>query len=73
MLPISEFSRFMNICVNGLASPDLLTDWDREFLNSISTKLEKYKRHTFVSEKQEEQFYRIEVYLREELGNDYEE
>lgn len=73
MLPQSEFNRYKKICLNGLINPDLLTDWDRAFLTDISERLDKYQRHTYISTKQEEQFDRIEGYLREELGHDYED
>lgn len=72
MLPSTEFERFQKIALNGLTNTDLLTDWDRNFLSDFSDKLEKYKRHTYVSDKQEEQLDRIETYLQRELGDDYE-
>ena len=71
MLPQSEFDRYQKICLNGLLYDDLLTDFDRRFLKDFTDKFEQYKRHTFVSDKQEEQFARIEKYLQEELGHDY--
>jgi hypothetical protein len=73
MLPPSEFNRFQRICLNGLSNPDLLTDWDRNFLQDYANKFVKFQRHTFVSDSQEEQFDRIEKYLKEELRHDYED
>lgn len=73
MLPQIELTRYQKICLNGLINDDVLTDFDRGFLTDFTEKLDKYKRHTYISDKQEEQFDRIEKYLREELGHDYED
>lgn len=71
MLPETEFRRLQTIVLNGLTNEQLLTDFDRKFLMDYEKKLDKYKRHTYVSDAQNEQFDRIEKYLKEELGEDY--
>lgn len=74
MLAEREFRRLQQVVYNGLVNgDDLLTDFDRSFLRDYSDKFEKYKRHTYVSDKQAEQFDRIEEYLREGLENSYED
>ena len=70
MLPESEFNRLKKIVSVGLDHEHLLTDFDSGFLSDYAIKFEQYKRHTFVSDNQDEQFNRIEKYLREELGDD---
>lgn len=73
MLPESEYDRYRKICLNGLTNPDILQDWDRKFLVDYTDKFEKHRRHTYVSDKQAEQFDRIEEYLKKELGHDYDD
>lgn len=74
LLPEKEFHRLQRVVFNGLVNgSDLLTDFDRKFLADYAEKFDKYKRHAYVSDRQEDQFDRIERYLREELRNDYED
>lgn len=74
LLPETEYKRLCKITYNGLVNgDDLLTEFDRGFLKDYDEKFTKYKRHTFVSDKQHEQFDRIENYLKEGLGHDYED
>jgi hypothetical protein len=72
LLPETEFRRLQRVVYNGLTNVDLLTDFDRKFLMDYEKKFDQYKRHTFVSDGQNFQFDRIEKYLKEELGADYE-
>lgn len=71
LLPESEFDRLRTVIFHGLTNEELLTDFDLKFLLDYKVKFDQYKRHTFVSDKQEEQFDRIETYLKEELGSEY--
>lgn len=74
LLPENEYHRLTKIVYNGLANGiDLLTDFDLTFLGDFETRLDKYKRHTYVSDKQADQFDRIEKYLREGLQDRYED
>lgn len=71
LIPTSEYDRLRSVILNGLTNIDLLTDFDRQFLLDYHSKFDKYARHAYVSDNQENQFNRIEGYLKEELGSDY--
>lgn len=73
ILPKTEYERLKRICYNGLTNDDLLSPFHREFLAGFTEKLEKYERHTYVSDAQDEVFNKLEQTLREELGDDYED
>lgn len=73
LLPESEYIRYRTIVYNGITNHDLLTPFDLSFLRDYENRFDTYKRHAFVSDKQHEQFDRIEEYLKEGLGHSYEE
>lgn len=73
LMPESDYKRMQAVVNNGLANPDLLTDWDVKFLTDFQDRFERFKRQTFVSEAQSDQFTRLEDMLQKELGVVYED
>lgn len=45
------------------ANPDKLTPWDQEFIDSLSDRLGKYGRDTFLTPRQWEQLNRLQEKL----------
>lgn len=71
LIPKSEFDRYCRIAASGVIHLDLLSEFQQGFVVDIAKKLEQYKRHTYISDKQHAVLDQIEELLKDELGDDY--
>ena len=72
-MDIDDFRRWRAVAKNGLASRDLLSEREEDFLLDIDEKFTKYRAKAFLSDKQATWLDDIELQLRDALGNSYDE
>lgn len=73
MLSRGEYVRWRSVVKNGVDNAPALAPNVVEFLTSLDTKFDRFKRQTFLSDKQETWLASIEEELREDLGDSYED
>lgn len=73
MLALTDYQRWVSVVQNGTNRSDLLTVNEEQFVGSLLDKFARYKRDTYLTEKQLDWLESIETKLHSEMGSTYED